>query len=242
MHAILMPCFGYRMGANLETIPGPLPMITPLQLLILAFAGMVAGLPMPGEPPGQLFLGSTAAWSVALFLWLRARWRSRRKTKARAQQRARSAERKRAARAAGGQEARRWVVIDGSNVLYWQGESPSLNAVSAVLGEVRKAGLTPVVWFDANVGYKVGDSYMNPSELARRLGISRKQVRVAPKGSPADPLLLQEAAKLGTGVVTNDRYRDWVADFPDVTQPGVLVPGRVEDGAVTLDWPAGQAA
>lgn len=217
-------------------------MISPLQLLILAFAGMVAGLPMPGEDPGELFLGSAAAWVVALFLWVRAKWRSRRKTKARAQQRARSAERKRAERGAGRSETRRWVVIDGSNVLYWQGESPSLGAVSAVLGEVRKAGLTPVVWFDANVGYKVGESYMNPSELARRLGISRKQVRVAPKGSPADPLLLQEAAKLGTGVVTNDRYRDWVASFPSVAEPGVLVRGRLEGGAVKLDWPGGQAA
>jgi len=216
-------------------------MISPLQLLILAFAGMVAALPMPGEAPGELFLGCAAAWTVALFLWVRAKWRSRRKTKARAEQRARSAERKRAAREAARAEGRRWVVVDGSNVLYWQDESPSLGSVSAVLDEVQRAGLTPVVWFDANVGYKVGDSYLNPAELARRLGISRKQVRVAPKGSPADPLLLQEAAKLGTGVVTNDRYRDWVGDFPDVAQPGVLVHGRVEGGAVTLDWPRSTA-
>lgn len=217
-------------------------MLSPLHLMILAMAGMIAGLPMPGEVPGDLFHGSALAWVIGQCLWLRAKWRARRaRTKARDAQRARSAERRRAARAAGG-EVRRWVVIDGSNVLYWQGESPSLNAVSAVLGEVRKAGLTPVVWFDANVGYKVGDSYLNPAELARRLGISRKQVRVAPRGSPADPLLLQEAAKLGTGVVTNDRYRDWQASFPSVAEPGVLVHGRVEDGTVRLDWPAGLAA
>lgn len=213
-------------------------MFSPFQLLILAFAGMVAGLPMPGEAFGGLFMGSAAAWVVALCLWLRAKWRARRRTRARAEQRARSAQRKRAAREA----PRKWVVVDGSNVLYWQDETPSLTAVTAVLNEVQRAGMTPLVWFDANVGYKVGTSYMNPADLARALGVSRKQVRVAPKGSPADPLLLDEAAKLGTGVVTNDRYRDWVESYPSVAQPGVLVHGRLQDGAVTLDWPEGRAA
>ncbi|MBU9697432.1 hypothetical protein GU927_006185 [Rhodobacteraceae bacterium HSP-20] len=214
------------------------PMFSPFHLLILAFAGMVAGLPMPDEAFGPLFLGSAAAWVVALCLWLRAKWRARRRTKARAEQRARSAERRRAAKAA----PRRWVVIDGSNVMYWQDEVPSLQSVSAVVGEVQRAGLTPVVWFDANVGYKVGGGYMNPADLARVLGVSRKQVKVAPKGSPADPLLLEEAAKLGTGVVTNDRYRDWAEAFPAVSEPGILVRGRVEGGTAQLDWPQGAAA
>jgi hypothetical protein len=66
---------------------------------------------------------------------------------------------------------------------------------------------------------------------------------VAPKGSPADPLLLGDAARLGTGVVSNDRYRDWAEAFPSVTQPGVLVRGRITDGAAQLDWPpAGSVA
>lgn len=215
-------------------------MFSPFQLLILAFAGMVAGLPMPGEAFGPLFYGSAGAWVVALCLWLRAKWRARRRTKARAAQRARSQERRRAARSR--PEDRRWVVIDGSNVLYWQDEVPSLQSVSAVVRAVQRAGLTPLVWFDANVGYKVGSAYMNPSELARVLGVPRKHVKVAPKGSPADPLLLEEAAKLGTGVVTNDRYRDWIAAYPNVAQPGVLVRGRVEGGTVLLDWPAAQVA
>jgi len=128
-------------------------------------------------------------------------------------------------------------VIDGSNVMFWQDEVPSLSTVSAVVGEVKRAGLTPLVWFDANAGYKVADHYMNPRDLSRAIGISRKQVRVAPKGSPADPLLLEDAAKLGTGVVSNDRYRDWAEAFPSVTQPGVLVRGRVQGGTALLDWP-----
>jgi hypothetical protein len=102
--------------------------------------------------------------------------------------------------------------------------------------------LKPLVWFDANAGYKVGDRYMNPRDLSRAIGLSRKQVRVAPKGSAADPLLLEDADKLGTEVVSNDRYRDWVSSYPRVIQPGVLVRGRVEGGAARLDWPGPEVA
>lgn len=34
--------------------------------------------------------------------------------------------------------------------------------------------------------------------------------------------------------MTNDRYRDWQADFPEVAAPGFLIRGGVRDGAVWL--------
>lgn len=134
------------------------------------------------------------------------------------------------------------VVVDGSNVMFWQDGVPRLATVSAVLVAVRRAGLNPIVWFDANVGYRVSDRYMGPRDLSRALGLPRGQVRIAPSGTAADPLLLEEAAKLGTGVITNDLYRDWVVAFPSVRVPGVLVSGRVVDGVVRLDWAQDAAA
>ncbi len=129
----------------------------------------------------------------------------------------------------------RWVVIDGSNVMHWAEGPPTLDTVAAVLSEVKAQGLLPLVWFDANVGYKVADRYLGPGRLARHLRLDERQVRVAPKGTPADPLLLKDARFLGAQVVTNDRYRDWAESHPMIGEPGFLVRGRLQNDAVILD-------
>lgn len=203
-------------------------MQTPVLLLLLCFSAMVYSMPMPDEPASGSFLLASVAALAALLVWMRAAFAARLP----------KLRRRRRRKTPKPPETQRWVVIDGSNVMFWQDEVPSLSTVSAVVGEVRKAGLTPLVWFDANAGYKVGDHYMNPRDLSRAIGVPRKHVRVAPKGSPADPLLLEDAAKLGTGVVSNDRYRDWADSFPSVMEPGVIVRGRVQGGTALLDWPA----
>lgn len=194
-------------------------MLTPFLLLVLSLLVTLALRPLPGETAAPLFLLAAVTASAALILLLRAMIGPRRKAPPPRRQ--------------------DWVVIDGSNVMFWQEGVPRLATVAAVVGEVKRAGLKPIVWFDANVGYRVADRHMGPRDLSRALGLPRAQVRIAPSGTPADPLLLKEAADLGTGVITNDLYRDWVGAFPTVRVPGVLVPGRVtEDGEARLDWAA----
>lgn len=127
-----------------------------------------------------------------------------------------------------------WVVIDGSNVLFWSPTGAALATVVQVLRRVEAAGLCPVVWFDANVGYRVGDRWLGPIELAKALNIPCKQVFVAEKGHPADPFLLKMAIQRGARVITNDRYRDWVAQFPDIKKPGFLIQGRFGAKGVEL--------
>ena len=127
-----------------------------------------------------------------------------------------------------------WIIVDGSNVMYWDGDRPSLMTVRHVVKAVEEAGFVPLVWFDANVGYLTQGAYLRPEALTRMLGLRRGQVSVAPKGTPADPLLLDEAVRLGARVVTNDRFRDWAEAHPQVGDPGFLVGGRVARGTVTL--------
>jgi hypothetical protein len=134
------------------------------------------------------------------------------------------------------------IVLDGSNLLYWLDETPKLASVQIVLAALRERGLEPVVWFDANAGYLIGGAWMGPEVLARRLDLSPRQVFVAPKGVPADPLLLDGARKLGARVVTNDRYRDWIETRPWLTEPGFLVRGRIRGGVAELDLGADAAA
>ena len=128
-----------------------------------------------------------------------------------------------------------WIVLDGSNVMHSGPIGPSLDAVRFVIDRVRAQGLEPVIWFDANVGYKIGDRYLGPAALARRLGCAKDRVHVAPKGTPADPLLLEHAVKLNARVVSNDRFRDWQVDFPDLGRDDFLVPIRSRDRQLTLD-------
>lgn len=129
-----------------------------------------------------------------------------------------------------------WIVVDGSNVLHWEDDRPDLGNVVHVIRALKSEGYDPVVWFDANVGYRIGNRYMGPRPLAKALGLPQKYVFVAPKGTPADPLLLKGARVLKARVVTNDKFRDWVEEFPEIKQPGFLVPGRMTKDEFELGW------
>jgi len=134
-----------------------------------------------------------------------------------------------------GGKAGRWIVVDGSNVMHWKDQTPQIATVIAVVQALRARGLTPGVVFDANAGYKIGGRYKGDREMARLLGLPRSRVLVVPKGTPADPWLLAAARDLGARVVTNDRFRDWAAAHPEVTEPGFLIRGGYRDGALWLD-------
>lgn len=126
------------------------------------------------------------------------------------------------------------VVVDGSNVMYWVGGKPNLDTVKTVVRDLKQQGLAPVVWFDANAGYLTKDRYLGPAPLARHIGLPAKHVFVAPRGTPADPLILRSARSLKARVVTNDRFRDWADMHPYLNAPGFLVRGQVARGEVQL--------
>lgn len=128
-----------------------------------------------------------------------------------------------------------WIVVDGSNVLYWERETPNIQTVRHVLGALKEEGFVPVVWFDANAGYLISDRYMAPAPLAKLLDLPARQVFVAPKGMPADPLLLKGAVDLRARIVTNDRFRDWVEQFPQIQDKEFLVRGRMYRDSFELE-------
>ena len=130
--------------------------------------------------------------------------------------------------------SKNWAVVDGSNVLHWKGGVPNIATVREVVDELKTKGRTPGVVFDANVGYKISNSYMNDSSIAALLGSPRSHVMVAPKGTPADPLVLQVARDLGAAIVTNDRFRDWDDEYSDVLEKSSLVRGGFKDKTLWL--------
>jgi hypothetical protein len=127
------------------------------------------------------------------------------------------------------------IVVDGSNVLYWKDETPRIEAVREVVDHLSRRGLTVGVVFDANAGYLISDRYRHDREMGKMLGMSQARVLVVPKGTPADPYILAAARDLGARIVTNDRYRDWVEDHPEIRMPGHLITGGYRGQALWLD-------
>jgi Zc3h12a-like Ribonuclease NYN domain len=204
-------------------------MIGPFTLLPLAELQMLNAPAPPesrGMPPELLLLVVLAL--VFLFL-LRP---SRRRKGARS-----AADRRpsRTARSLRQKPSKNWILVDGSNVMHWEDNTPHLEPIRRVVGALKAQGFDPGVVFDANAGWKLCGRYLGERELGQLLDLPQDQVLVVPKGSPADPWLLTTARDFGASIVTNDRYRDWATDHPEVAEPGFLIHGGLTEGTVWLE-------
>lgn len=123
------------------------------------------------------------------------------------------------------------VVVDGSNVMHWGGE-PSAQVLKQVLHAFGQKGLTPLIVFDANVGYKLWGRHAHPKEIAKEICVHPDTIEIVPSGTPADGWLLGFAAEQGMNVVSNDRFLDWRDDYPQIDDTIKLVKGSVHDGVV----------
>ncbi len=132
----------------------------------------------------------------------------------------------------------RAILMDGSNVMHWAGD-PRLAVVKRAVDDLLAEGLSPTVYFDANVGYKLYGTFCSAAELARTLRLRRAQVVVAPGGTTADELILERAQRGGLQVVSNDRFRDWAVRYPWVRDHRRFRRGSWREG--TLIWAAGRS-
>ena len=133
----------------------------------------------------------------------------------------------------------KWILVDGSNVMYWRDRTPQLDALRAVIGHLTAQGYTPGVVFDANAGYLIAGKYQHHGAMGALLGLPEDRVMVVGKGEPADTVLLAAARDLGAQIVTNDRYRDWAEAHPEVNAPGHLIKGGFRDTGLWLDFEGG---
>ena len=103
------------------------------------------------------------------------------------------------------------VLVDGSNVAHSsEGEHPELANIVAVCDKLREEGYEPVVVVDAALRHQIDD----------RVGYERLvddgTIRQAPAGTDADYFILSFARELGASVLSNDRFKDRIASFPEV--------------------------
>ena len=130
---------------------------------------------------------------------------------------------------------KQWVVVDGSNVMHWRDGKPRLENVKEAVAQLEASGFTPGVVFDANAGYLLFDKYLHHRAFAKRLGLPEERVMVVPNGTPADPTILAASRDHGARILTNDQFRDWSDQHPEIKDPGYLITGRYASGRLKLD-------
>lgn len=183
-------------------------------LLLLSVAGVMAAFVLPGWSDLILLAGPSAI--ACLLLLGMVLWRQIR----------------------GGADTdgtQDWIVVDGSNVMYWKTDQPDIAPVREVVRHLSSLGFTTGVMFDANAGYLVSGQYRHDGHFGNLLELPKDRVMVVPKGTIADTYILTAARDLGARIVTNDRFRDWAGDHPEVREPGHLIRGGYRSGRLWLE-------
>lgn len=104
----------------------------------------------------------------------------------------------------------RTVLIDGSNVAHsTEGEKPLVANLLAVRDKLKEEGLDPIIMADAALRHQIDDKKVYEDM------IESGSIRQAPAGTDADYFILAFARELNATIVSNDRFRDRISQFPE---------------------------
>lgn len=105
------------------------------------------------------------------------------------------------------------VLVDGSNVAHsTEGEKPLVANLLAVRDKLKEEGLDPIIMADAALRHQIDDQKVYEDM------IESGSIRQAPAGTDADYFILSFARELNATIVSNDRFRDRIAQFPEVRE------------------------
>jgi hypothetical protein len=103
------------------------------------------------------------------------------------------------------------VIVDASNVAHsTEKSSARLTNVRLVRDHLTEDGLTPILVADAALRHQIDDP--EGYEALVKAG----EIQQAPAGTDADYFILTFARELGASVLSNDRFKDRIAHFPEV--------------------------
>ena len=109
------------------------------------------------------------------------------------------------------EQATNVVLVDGSNVAHSiEGEPPHVANLIAIREKLREEGLEPIIVADASLRHQIDE----PQRYEKM--IDDGMVRQAPAGTDADYFILSFARELNASVVSNDRFRDRIKQFPEI--------------------------
>ena len=103
------------------------------------------------------------------------------------------------------------VIVDASNVAHsTERNSARLANVRLVRDRLTEDGLTPILVADAALRHQIDDAA--GYEALVKVG----EIQQAPAGTEADYFILTFARELDAAVLSNDRFKDRIAHFPEV--------------------------
>lgn len=125
------------------------------------------------------------------------------------------------------------VVVDGSNVAYAvEGRGARLENIRVVCRKLQEEGFRPVVLVDAKLRHEIDE----PAEYEEL--VDKGMIRQAPAGTDADYFILSFAREFDARVLSNDRFRDLAAGFPEVAESAIRF--MVVEGEVVLEKRTGR--
>ncbi len=109
------------------------------------------------------------------------------------------------------EDSRKIAIVDGSNVARsGEAEQAKLEYITLVTTRLREEGFEPLVVVDAALRHHIDE----PGEYERL--VETGAILQAPAGTDADYFILAFARELDAHIVSNDRFRDREAAFPEV--------------------------
>ena len=107
-------------------------------------------------------------------------------------------------------ETKKVVLVDGSNVAHsTEGAKPMVGNLLAVRDKLKEEGFDPIIMADAALRHQIDDPKVYEDM------IESGSVRQAPAGTDADYFILTFARELDADIVSNDRFRDRIKQFPE---------------------------
>jgi len=125
----------------------------------------------------------------------------------------------------------RRIVIDGTNVMYWDGDTAQLDTLRSVVDYLKRRDIDPIVFLDASSRHHLKDKSLTERGFAQALGLSQKQVMVCPAGTEADVFILKFAKSEGLPILSNDRF----GDRSNLAKGIKIVKGVITAGRPILD-------
>jgi hypothetical protein len=114
------------------------------------------------------------------------------------------------------------ILLDGSNVLFWRGVQADAALPALVARALIARRFSPHVIFDHSVWRHMGA----PEIEGLRAFV---EVTTAPRGTPADAMLLARSKQGQCQIVSRDQFRAWRAQHPALRRDWVVT-GQIGKG------------
>jgi|GEM_PF-56270 len=120
------------------------------------------------------------------------------------------------------------IVIDASNVAYWEDAKPKLGSVLAILDKLDDLGISYLCVVGPRLRHVIDD------RVGLEKLLKRSNVVQSPAKKDADIFVIDYATKYDAKIVSNDQYNEYCKDHPILLEKGRIVEGLIFDGKISV--------